>query len=180
MTSTQIPGYLTGSWAIDPVHSDVSFTVRHLGISKVRGHFGAFEGSVVTAENPLESTVTATIDATTVDTRNADRDGHLQSPDFLDTANHPKITFTSTALRAEGEEYFIDGELTLRGVTKPVTLEVEVNGFGDGMSEGSKVAGFTATTSISRKDFGVTGGAAGAVVSDKIEIKLEIELAKQA
>jgi len=170
-----IPGYIAGTWDIDPVHSDVSFIVRHLGVSKVRGRFDTFSGSIVTAENPLESAVTATIDATSVSTRNEQRDGHVRSEDFLHTDEHPELTFKSTGVRFEdGETFVLDGELTVRGVTKTVPLVLEVNGFGDGM-QGGKVAGFSATTEISRKEFGVTGGPAGGVVGDKIQIHLEIE-----
>ncbi|MYW06351.1 YceI family protein [Streptomyces sp. SID3343] len=174
-----VPGYVAGKWTIDQVHSDVSFSVRHLGVAKVRGRFDAFEGSIVTAENPLESSVTATIETTSVNSNNGMRDDHIRNEDFLDVGNHPTMTFVSTALRAESAAvYQVDGDLTLRGVTKPVTLELELNGFGTGF-DGSPVAGFTATTTISRGDFGVTGGAAGAAVGDKITIILEIE-AKQA
>lgn len=177
--TVQIPGYIAGTWAIDPVHSDVSFVVRHLGISKVRGHFDRFEGQIVTAENPLESTVTAKIETASINTKNEARDAHVRNEDFLDVEKYPELTFTSTGVRANGEGFIVDGELTLRGVTKTVELELELNGFGDGF-EGAKVAGFSASTEISRKDFGVTGGAAGAAVGDKITILLEIEAVLQA
>ncbi|MEU7530012.1 YceI family protein [Saccharothrix sp. NPDC042600] len=177
--TVQIPGYIAGTWAIDPVHSDVSFVVRHLGISKVRGHFDTFEGQIVTAENPLESTVTAKIETASINTKNEARDAHVRNEDFLDVEKYPELTFTSTGVRANGEGFIVDGELTLRGVTKTVELELELNGFGDGF-EGAKVAGFSASTEISRKDFGVTGGAAGAAVGDKITILLEIEAVLQA
>jgi polyisoprenoid-binding protein YceI len=170
-----IPGYIVGTWDIDPVHSDVSFIVRHLGVSKVRGRFDTFSGSIVTAEDPLQSSVNATIDATTVSTRNDQRDNHVRSEDFLHVGEHPELTFRSTGVRFEdGETFVLDGELTVRGVTKTVPLVLEVNGFADGM-QGGKVAGFSATTEISRKEFGVTGGPAGGVVGDKIQIHLEIE-----
>ncbi|XVV06979.1 YceI family protein [Actinosynnema sp. CA-248983] len=175
----QIPGYIAGTWAIDPVHSDVSFVVRHLGISKVRGHFDTFEGQIVTADNPLESSVTAKIETASVNTKNEARDAHVRNEDFLDVEKYPELTFTSTGVRANGEGFILDGELTLRGVTKTVELGLELNGFGDGF-EGAKVAGFSASTEISRKDFGVTGGAAGAAVGDKITILLEIEAVLQA
>lgn len=177
--AVQIPGYLAGTWAIDPVHSDISFVVRHLGVSKVRGHFGVFEGTIVTADDPLESTVSAKIDAASVDTRNAQRDAHVKAEDFLDVEKFPELTFTSTGVRADGEGFLVDGELSLHGVTKTVALELEINGFGDGF-EGAKVAGFSASTEISRREFGVTGGPAGAAVGDKITILLEIEAVKQA
>jgi polyisoprenoid-binding protein YceI len=170
-------GYRAGTWIIDPVHSDVSFTVRHLGISKVRGSFGTFEGAIVTAEDPLQSSVTTTIQTASIDTRNSQRDEHVRGEDFLAVADHPTMTFVSTGLRSEGEEtVLLDGELTLCGVTKPVTLEVEVGGFGDGF-DGVKVVGFSARTEINRQDFGVTGGPAGSVVGNKITISLEIEAA---
>lgn len=178
MTTDVIPGYVAGTWKIDTVHSDVSFFVRHLGVSKVRGHFAAFEGTIVTAENPLESSVNAVIQTTSVSTNNEARDTHVRSADFLDIENFPELTFTSTAVRPETSEVFqVDGELTLRGVTKPVTLKLELNGFGKGF-DGNAVAGFSAATEISRSDFGVTGGPAGAAVGDKIRIALEVEAAQ--
>ncbi|MCO1659932.1 YceI family protein [Pseudonocardia humida] len=167
--------FRTGTWSIDPVHSSVSFTARHLGVAKVRGTFDAFEGTVTTAADPRRSSVVATIRTASVNTRNSQRDGHLRSRDFLDVAAYPTMAFRSTAIRPrDGETVLVDGELTLRGVTRPVTLAVEVGGFADGPN-GSTVAGFSATTEIDRTDFGVTGGPAGAIVSDRIRIALEIE-----
>jgi polyisoprenoid-binding protein YceI len=174
---TTVPGYVVGTWAIDPVHSEASFVVRHLGVAKVRGRFDMFEGQIVTAENLLESSVTATIDATSVSTGNTDRDQHVRAEDFLDVANHPTITFTSTGVRTEGEQGFLEGELTIRGVTKPVTLAIEINGFGEGF-EGKPVIGVSATAEIKRTDFGVTAGPVSAMVSDKVKISLEIEANK--
>jgi polyisoprenoid-binding protein YceI len=173
-----IDGYVAGTWKIDTVHSDVSFYVRHLGVSKVRGHFAAFEGTIVTAENPLESTVNAVIRTDSVSTNNEGRDAHVRGADFLDVEKFPELTFASVAIRAESAAVFeVDGDLTLHGVTKRVTLALELNGFGTGF-DGNAVAGFSAATEISRGDFGVTGGAAGAAVGDKIRIALEIEAAK--
>jgi polyisoprenoid-binding protein YceI len=172
-----IDGYVTGTWKIDAVHSDVSFYVRHLGVSKVRGAFQDFEGTIVTAENPLDSKVEAVIRTASVDTGNKMRDDHIRNADFLDVENYPEMTFTSTAIRPQSAELFeVDGELTLRGVTRTVTLKLELNGFGTHF-EGHPIAGFSAATEISRTDFGVTGGAAGAAVGDKIRIALEIEAA---
>ncbi|MFF7247097.1 YceI family protein [Embleya sp. NPDC008237] len=182
MTTTveTIPGYVAGTWTIDQVHSDVSFSVRHLGVAKVRGRFDDFGGSIVTAENPLESSVTATIETASVNSNNKMRDDHIRNEDFLDTDKFPQLTFVSTGIRAESSlVYRVDGDLTLRGVTKQVTLELELNGFGTGF-DGNPVAGFTATTEISRGDFGVTGGPAGAAVGDKITIVLEIEAKQEA
>ncbi|MEE4545217.1 YceI family protein [Streptomyces sp. V4-01] len=175
-----IDGYVAGTWTIDAVHSDVSFYVRHLGVSKVRGHFAEFSGTIVTAENPLESTVNAVIKTTSVSTNNEMRDNHVRGEDFLDVEKFPELTFTSATIRAKTSELFeVDGELTLHGVTKTVTLQLELNGFGTHY-EGHAIAGFSAATEISRSEFGVTGGAAGAAVSDKIRIALEIEAAAQA
>lgn len=173
--TTTIPDFRTGTWTIDPVHSAVSFTARHLGVAKVRGTFDTFAGAIVTAEDPRQSSVIATIQTASVNTRNGPRDRDVRSKDFLDVETYPTMTFRSTAIRPQDEELvLIDGELTLRGIAKPVTLEVELGGVAEG-PQGSTVAGFSATTEISRTDFGVTGGPAGAVVSDKIRIVLEIE-----
>jgi polyisoprenoid-binding protein YceI len=172
-----IDGYVTGTWKIDAVHSDVSFFVRHLGVSKVRGHFTEFEGTIVTAADPLDSTVEAVIRTASVSTSNSMRDDHLRGPDFLDVEKYPEMTFRSGTLRAKSAEVFeVDGELTLHGVTKPVTLQLELNGFGTHF-EGHPIVGFSAVTEISRTDFGVTGGAAGAAVGDTIRIALEVEAA---
>jgi polyisoprenoid-binding protein YceI len=175
-----IDGYVAGTWTIDAVHSDVSFFVRHLGVSKVRGNFAAFEGTVVTGVDPLESTVNAVIKTASVTTNNETRDAHVRNADFLDVEQFPELTFSSTSVRAKSSEVFeIDGDLTLHGVTKTVTLALELNGFGTGF-DGNPVAGFSAATEISRGEFGVTGGAAGAAVGDKIKIALEIEATKTA
>lgn len=175
---TSIPGYVTGTWDIDPVHSDVSFTVRHMMVSKVRGRLGTFSGEIVTAPEFADSTVTATVDATSIDTGNAQRDGHLRSADFFLVDTHPTWTFRSTGLRADGDDHVLDGELTIKGVTRPVSFALEVNGFGPDAFGGTRV-GFSATTAINRSDFGVDiampldGG--GVVVSEKVQVALEIE-----
>src|SRR5690349_12608880 len=177
-TSTQIPGYVVGTWDIDPVHSDVSYTVRHMMVSKVRGRLGTFSGTIVTAPRFTDSTVTATVDATSVDTGNAQRDGHIRTADFFEVEAYPTWEFRSTAIRGAGDEYELDGELTIKGVTRPVTFSLEVNGFGPDAYGGTR-AGFSATTTINRSDFGVDiampldGG--GVVVSEKVQVSLEIE-----
>lgn len=176
--TTSIPGYLAGTWDIDTSHSDVSFTVRHMMVSKVRGRFGVFSGEIVTGENLTDSSVTATIDATSIDTNNEQRDGHIRSADFFDVENHPQWTFRSTGVRVDDGDLALDGELTIKGVTRPVTLALEVNGFGPDAWGGTR-AGFSASTAIDRNDFGVDikmpldGG--GVVVGDKVQINLEIE-----
>jgi polyisoprenoid-binding protein YceI len=179
-TSTAtIPGYVTGTWTIDPVHSEVGFSVRHMMVSKVRGKFTSFEGKVTTGENVTDSTVTATVDLSSIDTGNADRDTHIRSADFFETDAHTTMTFTSTGIRADGGDYVLDGDLTLKGVTKPVSFELELGGFGPDAYGGIR-AGFSATTTINRKDFGVDFNAAmetgGVVVGDKVTVNLEIEL----
>lgn len=173
-----IPGYVAGTWTIDPVHSEVGFSVRHMMVSKVRGKFTSFTGQIVTADNPLESSATAEIDLSSIDTGNQQRDDHLRSADFFDAANAPTMAYRSTGIRRQGDRYVVDGELTLRGVTRPVPLTVEVNGFGPDAYGGTR-AGFTATGEINRRDFEVSWNAAletgGVVVSDKVTLHLEIE-----
>lgn len=175
-TPTQIPGYIAGTWTIDPVHSEVTFVTRHLGVSKVRGQFTNFEGQIVTGENDIAlSSVTATIQADSIHTKNEQRDEHVKGEEFLDVANYPTLSFRSTGVRAAGEDYVVDGELTIHGVTKPVSLQAELGGFGDGMTEGSKVIGVEASTEINRSDFGVATQFPTAVVADKVKIILDIE-----
>jgi polyisoprenoid-binding protein YceI len=182
-SATEIPGYVVGTWAIDPVHSDIGFSVRHLMVSKVRGHFRKFEGQIVTAENPLESSATVTIDVESIDTGNQQRDDDLRSGTFLDVKSHPTMTYQSTSVRPAGDHYLVDGDLSLHGVTRPVTLKVEANGFGPDPYGGTRT-GFSAQGEISRKDFGIDidmpldGG--GVVLGDKIELTLEIEAILQA
>jgi polyisoprenoid-binding protein YceI len=176
--TTSIPGYIAGTWDIDAAHSDVSFTVRHMMVSKVRGRFGTFSGEIVTGEDLGGSAVTASIDATSIDTNNEQRDGHIRSADFFDVENHPRWTFSSTGVRVDGHGLVVDGELTIKGVTRSVPLALEVNGIGPDDGGGTRL-GVSASTTIDRNDFGVDikmpldGG--GVVVSDKIQIHLEIE-----
>jgi polyisoprenoid-binding protein YceI len=177
--TTEIPGYVAGTWTIDATHSDVTFTVRHLGVSKVRGRFGDFAGEIVTAADAADSAVTATIQAATIDTNSAQRDEHVRGADFLDVEQFPTLSFRSTGIRVDDGDYLIDGELTLHGVTKPVTLKAELGGFGDGMTPDSTVIGIEASTEISRSDFGVGSTIPAAVVSDKIKIELNIEAGLQ-
>lgn len=178
-----IPGYRAGTWTIDAVHSDVSFSVRHMMVSKVKGRFGTFEGSIVTGEEPKDSSVTVSVDLSSIDTNNAQRDAHITSADFFDVAQHAQMTFVSTGVTGDGLDWAITGDLTLKGVTKPVELKTEVGGFGPDAYGGYR-AGFSATTEISRKEFGVDieipldGG--GVVVGDKISVSLEIEAVYKA
>ena len=182
MTTATATSQLTGTWAIDSVHSSIAFSVRHLVVSKVRGHFNEFGGAITVGEDGTKS-VTAEISVATVDTRNEQRDAHLKSGHFLDVENHPTATFASTGVRESGDRYVLDGNFTLKGVTKPVSLELEFNGTNPGMGHG-EVAGFTASVVLNRKDFGIdidmpleTGGS---VVGDRITITLEIEAVRQS
>jgi polyisoprenoid-binding protein YceI len=151
-------------------------------VSKVKGRFGTFSGTIVTAENPLASTVTAEIDASSIDTNQAQRDAHIRSADFFEVEKHPTITFQSTSVEPKGDDFLVLGDLTIKGHTRQVPLKLELNGFGADPFGGLR-AGFTATTEISRKEFGVDidmpmdGG--GVVVGDKITITLEIEAVLQ-
>jgi polyisoprenoid-binding protein YceI len=182
---TEIPGYVAGTWAIDPVHSEVGFTIRHFGVSKVRGRFDKFEGTIVTADDPSASTVNASIDVNSINTNQEQRDAHIRSGDFFDVENHPTMNFVSTGIKQDGGEYVLEGDLTIRGVTKPVRLALELNGFGPDPYGGTRV-GFSATGEINRHDFGVSfngpipGVPGGVILSDKVTISLEIEGALQA
>ncbi|MCV7280338.1 polyisoprenoid-binding protein [Mycolicibacterium flavescens] len=182
MTTALSTGLSTGTWAIDPVHSTIGFSVRHLMVSKVRGTFDTFSGTITVGDDGVPS-VTAEIDVNSINTRNEQRDTHLKSADYFDAANHPLAKFTSTGVRPNGDTYLLDGEFTLKGVTKPVTLEVDFVGVNPGMGQG-EVAGAEASVVLNRKDFGIdldmpleTGGT---VVGDKVTINLEIEAVKQA
>src|SRR5712691_11543073 len=154
--TVEIPGYIAGTWDIDPVHSHVGFVARHLMVSKVRGNFTKVEGEIITADNPLESSATATIDMTSFNTGNEQRDGDVKGENFLDVANHPTMTYRTTGIRQDGEVIIADGELTIKGITRPVELAVEVNGFGPDPYGGTR-AGLSAIGEINRTDWGITG-----------------------
>lgn len=182
-TQTSIPGYLAGSWNIDPVHSEVGFSVRHMMVSKVRGRFTTFSGQLVTGDSPLDSSVTAEIDLASINTGSEQRDGHLRSADFFEVETYPTMTYRSTGLREADGDYVLDGDLTLKGVTRNVPLTLELNGFGRDPFGGTR-AGFTATGEINRRDFNVSFSApmetGGALLSDKISLHLEIEAVLEA
>ncbi|HEX4704473.1 MAG TPA: YceI family protein [Pseudonocardiaceae bacterium] len=175
-----LPGYVAGTWNVDLSHSDVSITARHFMVSKVRGNFTDFAATIVTAENPLDSSVTATIKAASIDTRQDQRNAHIRSADFLDADNYPEITFQSTGMRQHGDAFKLDGNLTIRGNTHPVTLDLELSGIGPDPYGGTRI-GLSARTSVSRSEFGINFNAlmetGGAVVGDKLEVILEIEAA---
>jgi polyisoprenoid-binding protein YceI len=182
-TTAAIPDYVAGTWNIDPVHSEVGFSARHMMVSKVRGRFTTFSGQIVTGADPLGSTVSAEIDLASITTGNDQRDDHIRSADFFEVETYPKMTYRSTGVRVDGDDYVLDGELTLKDVTKSVPLTLELNGFGPDPFGGTR-AGFTATGEINRKDFNVNFSApmqnGGVVVSDKIGLHLEIEAVLEA
>ncbi|GGC09139.1 YceI family protein [Cellulomonas carbonis] len=183
MTTTTLPTELaTGTYVIDASHSEAAFTVRHAGIAKVRGTVAITEGTITVGEDGVAS-VTATLDPTTVDTRDANRDGHLKSADFFEVETYPTWSFVSTSVEHDGDDWVVTGDLTIHGVTKQVRLETEFNGTATDPF-GNARAGFSATTEISRKEFGLTWNAAletgGVLVADKVKIGLEISAIRQA
>ncbi|MRG58457.1 polyisoprenoid-binding protein [Agromyces sp. CFH 90414] len=186
MTTTastiEIPGYRVGTWTIDPSHSEVGFQIRHLMISKVKGKFERFTATFTTAENPLESSVTASAEVASVNTNEPNRDGHLRTGDFFDAETYPTIDFVSTGVRVEGGDFKVDGDLTIRGITRPVTFDFEFGGFG-GDPYGNYKGGATAKAEINREDFGLTWNSTletgGVLLGDKVTITLELQAALQ-
>jgi polyisoprenoid-binding protein YceI len=173
-----------GTYVIDPSHTELGFAVRHMAVSKVRGRFDAFEGTIEIAEDPADSKVSVTIESGSVDTRDETRDAHLRTNDFFDAENHPTWTFVSTAIRPEGPtEFEVDGDLTIRGVTRPVTLDSTFEGVVTD-PYGNHRIGFSGSTTINRNDFGVSFGAVleagGLVVANKVELQIEAEAVLQA
>jgi polyisoprenoid-binding protein YceI len=178
-TSTSVVTVPTGTWEIDPSHSTAGFTARHLMVAKVRGRFTSFHGTITVAEDPSGSSVEVTIDTPSIDSRDDNRDVHLKSADFLDVEKWPTMTFASTAVRdAGGGRFDVDGTLTIKGVSRPVTLTGEFIGAQKDPWGGTR-AGFEARTEFSRKEFGLEwnvpldGG--GVLVGDKVSVELEVE-----
>ncbi len=172
-----------GTWEIDPVHTDVAFVARHLVVTKVRGHFGQFSGALRIGEVPEDSSVEVVIKATSIDTQAEDRDNHLRSPDFLDVEKFPELTFRSRSLALRGGNRFsLTGDLTIRDVTREVTLDVEYHGLVSDSRLGDR-AGFSARTEIDREDFGMTWNmaleAGGWLVGKRVQIELEVEAVRE-
>src|SRR5512138_2455366 len=172
----------TSTWNVDASHSQVGFAVKHLVISNVRGEFGTYQGKLVLDDADVtRSTVEATIDVNSLSTKVADRDTHLKSPDFFDAAKYPTITFKSTKVAKAGKDQLkVTGDLTLHGVTKPVVLQVTTSPEVKGMY-GETRRGFSATTKIDRKDYGLTWNKvveAGPAVGDEVTIALDLEVVK--
>ena len=174
----------TGTWVIDASHTSLAFSARHAMVAKVRGSFGDYSGAfTIDGANLAASSAELTIQTASIDTKSPDRDGHLKSADFLDVENFPTITFVSTAIKANGNDIVVTGDLTIHGVTKSVDFDLEF----DGVIQdpwGNTKAGFTAETEISRKEFGLTWNAAletgGVLVGDDIKLTLDVEANKQA
>jgi polyisoprenoid-binding protein YceI len=173
-----------GEWQLDPVHTSVEFVARHLMVSKVRGRFTNVQGTIHVAEDPGESWVEVDIDAASVESGDEKRDEHLRSPDFFDVERYPQITFKSTKVEGESPGHFlVHGDLTVHGVTRAVSLEVEYHGWTPDPL-GDRRAGFSASTEVDREDFGLTWNmaveAGGFVVGKKARLEFEIEAIKQS
>ena len=181
ITAEHVAGYKAGTWKLDPAHSEVAFSVRHLAISKVKGTFDAFDVTVIAPENPSDATIEATIEIASVNTKQAQRDQHLRTSDFFAADEHPQMKFVSTAFHPETDGTFVlDGDLTLRGVTKPVSLKGDFGGITTD-PYGSTKAGVEAKTKINRNDFGVSFNAAleagGMMLGDDVTITFDLEFA---
>lgn len=180
MSSTPIT---PGTWTVDPSHSSVTFVARHLMVSKVRGSFGSFAGTITIADDLLASKVEATVDVASVTTGESGRDEHLRSGDFFELEQFPTWSLVSTGLRADGDDYVMTADLTIKGVTRPVEFEVEFEGMATD-PWGNVKAGFEAKTEINRTDFGLTWNAAleagGVLVGEKVKIELDIQAVKAA
>ena len=176
-------GLTSGTWLLDMSHSEIGFSVRHAGISKVRGRFTDASAEARVRESLADASLHATVKTASFDSGDANRDAHVRGADFFDVEKFPEMTFRATSVEGDGEDYTLTGDLTIRGITKPVELEVEFTGVAVDPF-GATRAGFSAETEISRKDFGLTWNAAletgGFLVSDKVKINLEAALVKQA
>jgi polyisoprenoid-binding protein YceI len=178
-TNTSALPLVPGTWAVDHNHSGVFFVVRHLGLSNVRGRFDAFDATLDVGPDLASVAVHANVDLSSVDTNNPDRDAHLRSTDFFETDRHAAMTFVSTAITGAGDTYELTGELTIAGITKPVTFDVEFNGTEVFPGDQHVHAGFSATGSIRRSDFGIDfgiiPGAEKLMLGDKIKIELDFQ-----
>lgn len=177
------PAYVAGTWKLDPAHGELTFTVRHLMITKVRGKFDRFDVTVVTSEDPYASTVEATIDVASVNTNQEQRDNHLRTSDFFLVEEHPTATFVSTSVAGTPDAFTVTGDLTLRGVTKTIVLNGEFDGT---ITDpyGNTRAGVSGKTVINRHDWGVSWNAAleagGATLGDDVTLEFALELILQS
>ena len=171
---TVIDGYLAGTWKISPVNSEVRFTVRHLGVTTVHGRFNAVAGTIVTGDTLAQSSVTATIAADSIDTGFGARDAYIRGDDVLAAKDHTELRFTSNGVRAAARSLLVDGALTLRDVTKPVTWTVKVGGFAHDPVENVPVLGLSAMTTLRRADFGLAAKIPAFVVAEAVGVHLDI------
>lgn len=171
----------TGVWQIDPAHSRVGFTVRHMMISKVRGTFDEFTADIVVDDDPASSTLTAEVQMASIDTGSADRDTHLRTNDFFDVEQHPTMSLRSTALRTDGDGYVMTADLTIKGVTRSVDFALEFGGAGED-PWGNTRAGFLASATINRRDFGIEWNApleaGGVLVGEKVDIEIDASIVR--
>ncbi len=178
-STTTLP-LVSGTWNADPAHTTVGFVVRHLGLSKVRGRFEGVTARLVVGDDLASSSVTAEIEMGTVKTGNPDRDAHLASSDFFNAETNPTMTFVSTSITGEGEEFTLGGDLTINGVTTPIELDVEFFGTSVFPMDQSTRAGFSASGSLSRKDFGIEFnvplGGDKVMIADKVVLELDVQL----
>ena len=180
-TPTTTASLPAGTWTIDPTHTRIGFVARHMMVTKVRGSFSEFSAEVEIAEHPFESKLSAEVQMASIDTGSADRDGHLRTNDFFDIEQYPTMQLVATGFEGSGDSYVMHADLTIKGVTKPVAFEIEFDGVGQD-PWGVTRAGFTATTTINRKDWGVEWNApletGGVLVGEKIQIELDVQLVK--
>jgi polyisoprenoid-binding protein YceI len=178
---SDISALTPGTWTVDASHSSIGFVVRHLVVAKTRGTFGTFEGTITVGANPLESKVVASADTASVNTNDEGRDTHLRTGDFFEAEKFPKLRFESSGIVAKGSDYELNGDLTIKGVTKPVTFALEFEGVATD-PWGNTKAGFTAETEVNRKDWGLDYNAVleagGVLIGEKVKITLEIEALK--
>jgi polyisoprenoid-binding protein YceI len=183
MTMTSTNPHSVGTWQIDPAHSSVGFAVRHMMLSQIRGQFTLAAGTIRTGQGPHESSVVATLDVASLDTGDANRDTHVKSADFLDVATYPTIEFASIGTRKHNDGLHVDGELTVHGITRPVTLDVQPAGAVTD-PDGNTRTGFDATTTLSRAEFGLTWNATleagGVVIGDAVTVDISVEAVRQA
>lgn len=181
MTTSTITKPETGVWTFDPAHTSIGFVVKHLMAAKVRGGFKSFTGTIDQGEDSASTSARVSIDTASIDTGAQDRDNHLRSGDFFDVENHPTITFESTRISGGGTDYTVEGDLTIKGTTKPVRIDMTYGGL---MADpwGNEKAIFSGTTSINREDFGLTWNQAletgGWLVGKKVDIELEVQAAR--
>jgi len=179
--TTNLSALTPGVWNVDVSHSSANFVVRHLMVSKVRGRFTDFAATIDIGEDPLQSSVQAVLQTASITTNDDQRDGHLKSPDFLDVETYPAITFRSTSVRRDGDDFVVAGDLTIKDVTRPIELELEFDGVSPDPWGGTR-AGFSASAELNRKDFGMEWNVAleagGFLVGEKVKLQLDIEAVK--